>query len=142
MIKTNIKSSSGFTMTDLIVALIIFLIFSGLVVTAFYSSYVVNSKTKVTASATNYSIQILEDIDKITYDEVQNGMENTYRQKFSIPDGYSLKMEVTNYNEGNDKEDLLKNVKLIIEYKIAGDTEKIVINKIKVKELENMKGEI
>lgn len=135
MIKTNIKSSSGFTMTDLIVALIIFLIFSGLVVTAFYSSYVVNSKTKVTASATNYSIQILEDIDKITYDEVQNGMENTYRQKFSIPDGYSLKMEVTNYNEGNDKEDLLKNVKLIIEYKIAGDTEKIVINKIKVKEL-------
>lgn len=135
MIRTKIKSNSGFTMTDLIVALIIFLIFSGLVVTAFYSSYVVNSKTKVTASATNYSIQILEDIDKITYDEVQNGMENTYRQKFSIPDGYSLKMEVTNYNEGNDKEDLLKNVKLIIEYKIAGDTEKIVINKIKVKEL-------
>lgn len=135
MIKTNIKSNSGFTMTDLVVALIIFLIFSGLVVTAFYSSYVVNSKTKITASATNYSIQILEDIDKITYDEVQNGMENTYRQKFSIPDGYSLKMEVTNYDEGNAKEDLIKNVKLTIEYKIVGDTEKIVINKIKVKEL-------
>ncbi len=135
MIKTNIKSNSGFTMTDLVVALIIFLIFSGLVVTAFYSSYVVNSKTKITASATNYSIQILEDIDKITYDEVQNGMENTYRQKFSIPDGYSLKMKVTNYNEGNDKEDLIKNVELTIEYKIAGDNEKIVINKIKVKEL-------
>ena len=135
MIKTNIKSNSGFTMTDLVVALIIFLIFSGLVVTAFYSSYVVNSKTKITASATNYSIQILEDIDKITYDEVQNGMENTYRQKFSIPGGYSLKMKVTNYNEGNDKEDLIKNVELTIEYKIAGDNEKIVINKIKVKEL-------
>ena len=135
MIKINIKSNSGFTMTDLVVALIIFLIFSGLVVTAFYSSYVVNSKTKITASATNYSIQILEDIDKITYDEVQNGMENTYRQKFSIPDGYSLKMKVTNYNEGNDKEDLIKNVELTIEYKIAGDNEKIVINKIKVKEL-------
>ena len=135
MIKTNIKSNSGFTITDLVVALIIFLIFSGLVVTAFYSSYVVNSKTKITASATNYSIQILEDIDKITYDEVQNGMENTYRQKFSIPDGYSLKMKVTNYNELNDKEDLIKNVELKIEYKIAGDNEKIVINKIKVKEL-------
>lgn len=135
MIKTNIKSNSGFTITDLVVALIIFLIFSGLVVTAFYSSYVVNSKTKITASATNYSIQILEDIDKITYDEVQNGMENTYRQKFSIPDGYSLKMKVTNYNEGNNKEDLIKNVELTIEYKIAGDNEKIVINKIKVKEL-------
>lgn len=135
MIKTNIKSDFGFTMTDLVIAMIIFLIFSGLVVTAFYSSYVVNSKTKITASATNYSIQILEDIDKITYDEVQNGMENMYRQKFSIPNGYSLKMKVTNYNEGNDKEDLIKNVKLTIEYKIAGDTEKIVINKIKVKEL-------
>lgn len=135
MIKTKIKSNSGFTMTDLVGAMIIFLIFSGLIVTAFYNSYVVNSKTKITASATNYSIQILEDIDKITYDEVQNGMENTYRQKFSIPNGYILKMEVTNYNEENEKEDLIKNVKLTIEYKIAGDTEKIVINKIKVKEL-------
>lgn len=135
MIKTKIKSNSGFTMTDLVGAIIIFLIFSGLIVTAFYNSYVVNSKTKVTASATNYSIQILEDIDKITYDEVQNGMENTYRQKFSIPNGYILKMEVTNYNEENEKEDLIKNVKLTIEYKIAGDIEKIVINKIKVKEL-------
>ena len=135
MIKTKIRLNSGFTTTDLVGAMIIFLIFSGLIVTAFYNSYIVNSKTKVTASATNYSIQILEDIDKITYDEVQNGMENAYRQKFSIPNGYILKMEVTNYNEENDKEDLIKNVKLTIEYKIAGDTEKIVINKIKVKEL-------
>lgn len=133
--KQTIRSNSGFTVTDLVIALIIFLIFSGLVVTAFYASYVTNSKIKVTASATNYSIQILEDIDKITYAEVQNGMENMYRQKFSIPDGYNLKIEVTNYNDGNDKEDLIKNVKLTIEYKITGDTEKIVINKIKVKEL-------
>lgn len=133
--KQNIKSNSGFTMTDLVVALIIFLIFSGLVVTAFYASYTVNSKMKITAVATNYSIQILENIDKITYDEVQNGMENMYRQMLSIPDGYNLKIEVADYNEGNDKEDLIKNVKLTIEYKFIGDTEKIVINKIKVKEL-------
>lgn len=133
--KQAIKSNSGFTMTDLVIALIIFLIFSGLVATAFYASYVTNSKIKITASATNYSIQILEDIDKITYGEVQNGMESMYRQKFSIPEGYNLKIEVTNYNDGNDKEDLIKNVKLTIEYKITGDTEKIIINKIKVKEL-------
>lgn len=131
----NIKSDYGFTMTDLVIALIIFLIFSGLVVTAFYSSYVTNAKMKITASATNYAIQILEDIDKITYDEVKNEMEDMYRNKFSIPDGYSLKIEVSNYNEGNQKEDLIKNVTLIIAYKVVGDTEKIVINKIKVKEM-------
>lgn len=133
--KQTIRSNSGFTVTDLVIALIIFLIFSGLVVTAFYSSYVTNAKMKITASATNYAIQILEDIDKITYDEVKNEMEDMYRNKFSIPDGYSLKIEVSNYNEGNQKEDLIKNVTLIIAYKVVGDTEKIVINKIKVKEM-------
>lgn len=133
--KKYLKSNKAFTITDLVIALIIFLMFSGIVVTAFYAVFKSNSKIKLEAAATNYAIQILEDIDKITYNEVQNGMENNYRQKFSIPDGYSINIEVTNYNEGNDKEDLIKNVNLKIEYKILNDTEKIVINKIKIKEL-------
>ena len=133
--KKYLKSNKAFTITDLVIALIIFLMFSGIVVTAFYAVFKSNSKIKLEAAATNYAIQILEDIDKITYNEVQNGMENNYRQKFSIPDGYSINIGVTNYNEGNDKEDLIKNVNLKIEYKILNDTEKIVINKIKIKEL-------
>lgn len=137
MLKINesLKSNKAFTITDLVTAIIIFLLFSGIVVTAFYNVFKSSSKIKIEAAATNYAIQILEDIDKITYNEVQNGMENHYRQKFSIPDGYNIQIEVTNYNEGNNKEDLIKNVMLKIEYKISNDTEKIVINKMKIKEL-------
>lgn len=133
--KLNIKSNSGFTMTDLVIALIIFIIFSGIIGTSFYAAFKINSKTKVSAAATNYIIQILEDIDKITYDEVQNGMENKYMTKFSIPSGYNLSINVSNYNEGNDKEDLIKLVNVTIEYNTAGDTEKIVIERIKVREM-------
>ena len=77
----------------------------------------------------------VEDIDKITYDEVVNGMESHYKDIFSISNSYDLKIEVTNYNEGTNKEDLIKNFKLTITYKLDNNTESLVVNKIKVKEL-------
>lgn len=131
----NLKSESGFTMTDLVVALIIFSMLAGLVGTFLYSSYKSQLKTKLEGDASYYAIQILEDIDKISYNDVTNGMESNYKSKFSIPSGYNLKLEVTNYNEGTNKFDLIKNVKLTIEYGNNSETESIIINKIKVKEV-------
>lgn len=133
--KLNIKSNYGFTMIDLVIALIIIMIFSGIIGTALYEAFKMNSKTKVSAAALNFVIEILEDIDKITYDEVQNGMESKYMTQFSIPSGYNLSINVSNYIEGNETEDLIKIVKLTIEYKMAGNEEKIVIEKIKVREM-------
>lgn len=122
-------------MTDLAVAIVVFTIFAGVIGTLFYSSFKVNVQTKLSGSAVNYAIQILEDIDKLTYEQVTNGMEQQYMTKFSIPSGYQLLLEVSNYNEGNDKEDLIKKVKLTISYGLTGETENIVIEKLKIKEL-------
>lgn len=135
MKKLNLKSEAGFTMTDLIAALIIFSVFTGIIGTLFYSSFKINLQTKMAGTAGSYAIQILEDIDKLTYDEVVNGMENKYKSKLNIPAGFDILIEVSNYNEGNGREDLIKKVKLTINYTLAGQSEQLVINHLKVKEV-------
>lgn len=135
MKKVNLKANSGFTMTDLIIALLIFSIFTGLIGTLMYSSVKVNVQTKMAGAAANYAIQILEDIDKMSYEGVTNGMEDYYRTKLLLPTGFDLLIEVSNYNDGTDKEDLIKIVQLTISYKIANSSEKLRIEKLKVKEL-------
>lgn len=122
-------------MIDLIIALAIFSIFTGLITTLMFSSLKTNLQTKMAGTATNYTMQILEDIDKISYDEVKNGMENSYKTKFSIPSAFSLKIEVLNYSEGTDKEDLIKKVKVTVGYELDGNTENLVVERLKVKEI-------
>lgn len=135
MKKINFKSNSGFTMTDLVTALIIFSIFTGIIGTLMYNSFKTNLQVKMAGTAANYAIQILEDIDKISYDKVINGMESSYKSKFSIPNGFDLSIEVSNYNEGTDKEDLIKKVKLTITYSLAENSENLVIERLKIKEI-------
>ena len=100
-----------------------------------YSSFKANLQIKLVATAGNYAIQILEDIDKISYDNVTDGMENSYKTKFGIPTGFDLSIEVSNYNEGTSKEDLIKKVKLTITYGDTDNSEKLVMERLKVKEV-------
>lgn len=133
--KIDIKSNSGFTMTDLIVALVIFTVFTSFIGSLLYTAFKTNIQTKLAGASVNYAIQILEDIDKIAYDEVQNGMENDYITKLSIPSGFNILIDVSNYNEGNSKEDLIKKVKLTITYEFSESTETLVMERLKIKEL-------
>ncbi len=135
MRQLNFKSELGFTMTDLVAALIIFSVFTGIIGTLMYNSFKTNLQTSMADMVANYAIQILEDIDKITYEEVKNGMESKYKNKFQIPSGFNLNIEVSNYNEGTTKEDLIKKVKLTVTYHFAGSSNDLVINKLKVKEV-------
>lgn len=134
-IRINVKSNSGFTMVDLITALAIFAIFTTVISTLMYNSFKTNIQVKMSGASIYYAMQILEDIDKISYEDVKNGMESEYISKFSIPSGFTINIDVSNYNEGNNKEDLIKKVKLTISYELSDNTESIVINRLKVKEL-------
>ena len=133
--KINIKSESGFTMQDLVAALIIILIFVGSIGSLIYMTFKSNIETKISGLTINYAIKILEDIDKIGYDNVQNGMEQNYIQKFSIPSNFKLSIEVSNYDAGNNKEDLIKKVKLKITCNIMNISSDYIVNKIKIKEI-------
>ena len=75
--KNIIKSNKGFTMQDLIIATLIITIFVGLIGTLMYSVYNVNIRTDLTSQMATYAVQILEDIDKISYDEVTSELADT-----------------------------------------------------------------
>ena len=70
--KLNIKSEVGFTLQDLTIAMLILSIFVGVIGTLMYNSYKVSLESKVLAQAVNYSVHILEDIDKRPYNEIDS----------------------------------------------------------------------
>ncbi len=134
--KLNIKSNNGFTMIDLIVALGVFTVFASLLCTLLYYVYKSNLQTRMSALATNYAIQILEDVDLISYDDVKNGMEDYYIDKFSIANGFDISIDVRGYySEKSAIQDVIKMVTLTITYDFGATTENIVIEKMKVKEI-------
>jgi len=129
----ELKSNKGFTMQDIAIALVIFMIFTGSISAMFYSVYKLNYDTRLTANATYYAMRILEDIDKIAYEEVNESLANSYER--DLPNGYQLKLEITPYDPENNATDLIKKVKLTISYTFLNRTEEFVVQRLKIKEL-------
>lgn len=126
-----VKSNKGFTMQDIIVAMIILILFASVIGGSLVAIYRIQAETKLNAAATLYAIQILENIDKISYDQVNDGDLRTWRTDYGIPDRMNLDLDVNIYNEENTA----KIVKLAISYEFGGKTETILLEKLKVKEL-------
>lgn len=127
----KIKSDKGFTMQDLVIAIIILTLFAGTIGGTYLTIYKIQSETKLNTIASLYAIQILENIDKISYDDVINGMEEQYRNSYNIPSSMNLEVKVSKYNE----EDTLKKIELSISYEFSGDKETLLLERLKVKEL-------
>lgn len=131
--KLNTKSENGFTFTDLAIAIFVIMIFAGTIGTILYQITEVKLSTQLSAEATVYAIQILEDIDKKDYELVQNGMEDEYKSKFQIPNGFALKINVTDSSKTVGGEPT-KSVELRIKYQFKGRDEELVITRQKVRE--------
>lgn len=127
----RLKSNKGFTMQDLAIGIIILTLFAGTIGGSFIAVYKMQAQTKITSIATLYGIQILENIDKIDYDEVNDGDLRTWISDYKIPESMKLSLEVKKYNE----EDTIKQVKLTINYEFADNSETLVLERFKVKEI-------
>ncbi len=125
----NTKKENGFTMADLVVAIAAFGIFVGVISALFINVYNIKAQTMLNADAMYYLIKVIEDVDRISFSEVKNGMEALYRQKFGIPGSMNLKVDVSDSENENAKK-----VTFTIEYTFKERTEKIVINRFKLKE--------
>ena len=69
-IKTKLKSQNGFTMQDIIGACIMITLFVSTIATLMTYVYKTNMETSLTSRMTIYAVEILEDIDKISYELV------------------------------------------------------------------------
>ena len=135
-VNLKIKSENGFTMQDLLVACFIFILFVGLIGTLMYRVYETNIRASLTSQMCIYAVQILEDIDKISYEDAQSKTGADYKEQFSIPEGFNVELQFTDY--GADKayiEDIIKIVDLKISYTVANQTEEFTVRRLKIKEI-------
>ena len=98
--------------------------------------------------ATNYIVDVIEEIKAMNYDEVQkdtqdsNSINNLIQQLEAtkqIPKEYIITGEIQKYNEteGNtDKKDLVKILTIRVEYSLGKKTEKIEISTLLIKTIE------
>ena len=85
---------------------------------------------------TSYAVQIIEDIDKISYEEVNEELAKTYNEKFSIPKAFKIDLKVSKYGEGiENMKELIKIVDLKISYTFKGNEQKFTVQKLKIKEM-------
>ncbi len=129
-----LKSNQGFTMQDLVVAILILMLFVGTIGSVYLAVYEVQIDTKLDSVATLFAVQIVEYIDKISYDEVENGMEEEVRQEFSIPNSFGIQIQVSNYEPEANSQDIIKEVKVTITYTFNENDRNITINRLKIKE--------
>lgn len=133
----KIKSEKGFTLQDIIIALIVTMMFVSIIGTAFYNFYISTVARNRSAMATNCAIDIIESIEKMNYDKVNNDTVNLIVQGLisdkKIPTGYNVETNITKYNEteGNqNKEDIIKILKLNIGYTVGNKNEKFEITRL------------
>lgn len=132
----NLKQNKGFTMQDLIIAFGIILVVGGTIGTTYLAIYSIQIETKKDAIATLYAIQITEYIDKISYEEVIEGMDTeAIKQEFNISNKYEVNINVGNYEQDGENLDMVKKVRIEINYTFDNQERKIVFNRLKIKEL-------
>ena len=133
----NIKSNRGVSITDVVIALIILTIFTGVIGNLIYQIAYNNAALRVNAIAVDYAVKEAEYIDKIAYEDVQTSNEKiTQINGEDVLDAFTVKLDVEDY-KGNDetKQDIIKKVTITVNYNILKDEKSYKIEKLKIKEM-------
>lgn len=161
----KVKCQKGLTGIDIITSVSIILITIAVVSMIYLNTTVESRNITRTAGATRIGTNILENIEKLSYEEFLENYENLMsnctlikdekseyneyyllnknsdNQVFStkIPNGYQLYMRCTsNYGtrtEMSEKFDLVRNVEIIIAFNVGDRTEKIDFQIVKTREI-------
>lgn len=140
MKKINTKTLSdnkGVTGVDLVIAIIVIAIFTGVVTQLMTSIYKMSIDIQKSANANAYATMILEKVDEKSFEEVTDNFVDNLKNngEVNIDDDYTITMNITAI-DGIDAT-LMKKVALKVEYNINGEKKQLFINKLKIKEIYN-----
>lgn len=138
----NFRKNNGFTGIDISIALVIMLAFVSLIASLIYSFNQASQGVDRKSEATYLTIQVIEAIKQMNYDDVSNEMtidtiSSSTSNNIDVKEGYNLKIEVENYKDivGDDTlEDVIKIVTVTVEYSLGNNTEKVDISTVITKE--------
>ncbi len=119
------KNEKGFTVAELSVAILIMIIFIGMISTIFMNIYLSFMESKRYSAAMMYSTQIAEKIDQLLFEEVTT--ENLL--DIEIGKGYDKQVTVE-----TNSENTLKTVNITISYYVGQNLKSVELKKTKVKD--------
>ena len=136
MKKEKIISEKGFTLAELMVAIVILAIFISVISTIFVNIYLNGTASKRSSIATGYMTQIAEMVDKLYYQDVTEDRLYEEIDEMNILNGYDIEIEViSTKDEDPSKKDLVKTVNIEIIYLVGRNEKTVRAEKIKVKEV-------
>lgn len=137
----NLRNNRGITGVDLSVALIIVVLFVGLISTLAYNFSVTSQGINRKADAINIAIQKVEELKSTAYENLQSGENTEYRDKDgqTVANGaYKITTKVTRYVDSDyvpeaEKSkilDVIKLVKVTVNYTVNGKEHDVAISTV------------
>ena len=132
----KIKSINGFVGTDLAIAIVAIIAFSGLVFTLMYQNYLENVKMKKAALASMYLSQTMENIGIEDYNHLVQANLNDYIPSDMDQTKYTIVLELNEMEltEQQLSDDIVKKVTATIFYEIGNHQYQYAMVRTKIKE--------
>lgn len=143
----NLRNNKGVTGVDLSVSIVIIVLFVGLIASLVYNFGVASKGVNRTSIATNIAISKIEQLKSEDYEDLQ-GKTTEYKDENGVTQEnapYKVTTEIIKYSESDyvknlseiqkeELQDVIKIVKVIVEYKVGNRNESIDINTVITKE--------
>lgn len=128
----NLRNNRGVTGADISVALIVVVLFVGIIATLAYNFQVTSKSVSRKAMATNIAISKIEDIkesvnDSTSYDNLQGSTEYKDKNGVTADKGpYTVVTEIVKYSDlKQGLQDVIKIVKVTVSYSVGNQEETI-----------------
>lgn len=122
----DIKINKGAIGIDVGVAIIIFMLFTGIITMLFYNVSISSIAAERKATATDIAVKIIEDIAVMDY----NDFLNINTENIDIPEGYNLSINISELPEERT-EDILREYTVRITYNLRDKEENVAIKTLK-----------
>lgn len=130
-----LKKENGISLQDIVIAMVILSMFVGVIGSMYYEIAFNSNLIKLNAIAVEYAIKVAEDVDILSYEDINENFDIYMNSKHKMPEGFNLTVSVKKYNEqDSSKQDIIKIVTINVEYTIFDKTNSYEIKKLKVKE--------
>ena len=155
--KKFLKQNKGIAGTDAIIAIMIMVLFSGLIATTIYNIYISNISLKRMTVANNYVVDFLEYSDKLYYDDLtttskmieqydfledaqvigaaeEQDLERMWKLEGQVGDGFNVTITLDKYSPDENSFDLVRKFTVTVNYKVGNKDQEISIFKTKSRE--------
>lgn len=159
MKKKYIRKENGFATSDALIAVLVIVLFSGLIATLTYNIYLATTSTKRISKANGYITDIFEYVDKSYYDDINTeNIANYFNNKYYYQENtttpredaevsmnksettpFKILLKIENYYPNpnapkDEKLDLVKKITVTVKYKLGSRQQEIEISRAKARE--------